>query len=295
MIKKMLAILLLLISLPVASQAETIVTSFYPIWLFTLNLVHDLPDVTVYNLAAPDTGCLHDYQLQTADMKVLSAADAFLVNGAGMESFLPQIESSFHDLPVIDACAGIPLLSSVNDTMFGEAETEYNAHVWLNPLLAEKMVQNLADGLSGLMPAHREKIQQNCLLYIDRLTALHETLLKELKEISRKDIITFHEAFPYFAAAYDLHVVAVVNQEPGETLSPSQMSDLIGIIRQYSCPPLFIEPQYDDMSARTLAAETGAQIYILDPVVTGPEKDVPLDYYENVMVANMSTLKEALQ
>ena len=295
MIRKLLAVLLLMTILPFAAQAETIVTSFYPIWLFTLNLVQDLPDITVHNLASPDTGCLHDYQLQTADMKVLSTADAFLVNGAGMESFLPQIRSSFHDLPVIDACAGIPLLPSGRESMIGEAETEYNAHVWLNPLLAVKMVQNLADGLSGLFPAHREQIQRNCLLYIDRLSSLHETLLEGLKDISRKDIVTFHEAFPYFADAYDLHVVAVVNQEPGETLSPSQMSELISIIRQNNCPPLFIEPQYEELSARTLASETGAQIYTLDPVVTGPETDVPLDYYETVMVANMNTLKEALQ
>ena len=55
-----------------------------------------------------------------------------------------------------------------------------------------------------------------------------------------------------------------------------------------------VEPQYTDLSAETLARETGSSVYSLDPVVTGPETDVPLDYYETVMLQNMNTLIEAL-
>ena len=59
-------------------------------------------------------------------------------------------------------------------------------------------------------------------------------------------------------------------------------------------PPLFVEPQYDDMAARTLSAETGAPVYELDPVVTGPEENIPLTYYEDTMRQNMTVLQEAL-
>ena len=106
--------------------------------------------------------------------------------------------------------------------------------------------------------------------------------------------MTFHEAFPYFAAAYGLNVVAVVNREPGEVLTPAQMGVLVREIVRLGNPPLFVEPQYTDLSAETLARETGSSVYILDPVVTGPETDVPPDYYESVMLQNMNTLIEAL-
>ena len=106
--------------------------------------------------------------------------------------------------------------------------------------------------------------------------------------------MTFHEAFPYFAEAYNLQVVAVVNREPGETLTPAQLAQLTEVIRELGNPPLFVEPQYEDLSARALAAETGAPVFTLDPVVTGPENNVPLDYYETVMRRNMETLREAL-
>ena len=163
--KKLLVLFLLLILLPVHALGETvIITSFYPIWLFTLNLTEGLPDVTVRNLAAPDTGCLHDYQLQTADMKALAEADAFLVNGAGMESFLPLITDAFPDLPVVVASEGIPLLEETDALEIGEAEeheTEVNAHLWLDAGRAAQMCDRLAAGLKQVLPDQAEAIQAN--------------------------------------------------------------------------------------------------------------------------------------
>lgn len=72
------------------------------------------------------------------------------------------------------------------------------------------------------------------------------------------------------------------------------MGKLVLEIEKLGNPPLFVEPQYTDLSAQTLSRETGSSVYSLDPVVTGPEKDVPLDYYETIMLENMETLIEAL-
>ncbi len=289
---------LLLLLLPLHSLAETIVTSFYPIWLLALNLTDGIGGLEVRNLAAPDTGCLHDYQLQTGDMKTLSGADAFLINGAGMESYLDTVFAAFPELPVLTASEGIPLLYGTDALEIGEAEEGKgdlpNAHIWLSAANAALMAENLARGLCELLPAYADGIQANLAGLTGRLSALDETLREGLSGLESKGIVTFHEAFPYFAKAYGLKVVAVVNREPGETLSPAQMAELADTVRALGNPPLFVEPQYEDLSARTLAAETGAPVYTLDPVVTGPETDVPLDYYETVMLENMRVLQEAL-
>ena len=145
--KKFLSVLLLIVLFPCLAGAETVVTSFYPIWIMTLNLTAGLEDrVTVRNLAPPSAGCLHDYQLQTADMKVLSEADVFLVNGAGMEAFLPEISRAFPDLPVIVASEGIDLLADGQALEILESEEEgvENAHIWLDPSRAVRMAENLA-------------------------------------------------------------------------------------------------------------------------------------------------------
>ena len=65
-------------------------------------------------------------------------------------------------------------------------------------------------------------------------------------------------------------------------------------VRDLGNPPLFIEPQYADVAAQTVSRETGAPVYTLDPIVTGPEQDAPLTYYEDVMRQNMTVLLEAL-
>ncbi len=299
MFRKCLSLLLILLLLPVFSLGETVVTSFYPIWLLALNLADGIEGLEVRNLAAPDTGCLHDYQLQTGDMKALSEADLFLVNGAGMESYLDSVFSAFPDLPVIAASEGIPLLYGADALEIGEGESheeeEANAHIWLSAANASLMAENLARGMAEHFPAHSEAILSNLSRLQSRLEALDAKLREGLSPLPEKGIVTFHEAFPYFARAYGLQVIAVVNREPGETLTPAQLARLADTIRALGNPPLFVEPQYEDLSARTLAAETGSPVYTLDPVVTGPEENVPLDYYETVMLENMRVLQEALR
>lgn len=295
--KKFLSLVLAMIVFPCLAFSETIVTSFYPIWIMTLNLTKGLEDhVFVRNMASPSVGCLHDYQLQTSDMKALSGADLFLVNGAGMEAFLPEITHALPNLPVVEASEGIDLLKQGDtvEILESEEEKEVNAHLWLDPSRAIRMAENLASGLLRLLPSDEATITANLEDFRSRLTVLDQQLHDGLKDLARRDIITFHEAFPYFAAAYDLNVVAVVNKEPGEVLTPTQLAELVREIKRLDNPPLFVEPQYTDLSAQTLSRETGSSVWSLDPIVTGPEQDVPLDYYEIVMLQNMNTLIEAL-
>lgn len=297
---KRLIIFLLILALaaaPLCVQAETAVTSFYPIWIFALNLTEGIDGLEVRNLAAPNTGCLHDYQLQTGDMKVLATADVFLINGAGMESYLDTVFMTFSELPVVVASDGLEFINEGNALQIGEAEEgeTVNSHVWLDAGNAILMIHNLANGLKDAFPQYAEQITINEEQYTERLTELDTDLKKTLADLKSNGIVTFHEAFPYFANAYGLEVLAVVNREPGETLTPKEMSVLTGVVRDLGLPPLFVEPQYEDLSARILADETGAAVYMLDPMVTGPETDVPLDLYEQVMRKNRDTLLEALQ
>lgn len=291
-----LALALVLLALPAAASAETVVTSFYPIYLFALNLLDGVEDVTLTNLADTGTGCLHDYQLQTGDMKDLARADVFLINGAGMESYLEGVFDAFPSLPVVDASAGVTLLEDCSDHDHDDHDHDhaFNAHIWLDAENAILMVNNLAEGLIAALPAHAEAIAANRDAYIVRLTTLDAELSAVLANVPNKDIITFHEAFPYFAEAYGLHVAAVVNRDPDDALSPRALAELCKTVISLGTPPLFTEPQYEDVAAQTISRETGASIHTLDPIVTGPEKDIPLTYYEDVMRQNLAVLLSAL-
>lgn len=88
-----------------------IVTTIYPIYLIGLNITDRIEDISIQSLTAMNTGCLHDYQLTTADMKLISKADVLIINGGGMEAFMEDIEANYPDLTIIDASKGITMLS----------------------------------------------------------------------------------------------------------------------------------------------------------------------------------------
>ena len=94
-----------------------IVTSFYPMYIMALNITDGIDGVQVDNMAGQQTGCLHDYQLQSKDMKNIEQADVFVINGAGMESFMEKVTDQLPDLRVIDSSEGISLLMSGEDAL----------------------------------------------------------------------------------------------------------------------------------------------------------------------------------
>lgn len=103
----------------------TVVTSFYPMYIAAMNVIGDTPGVDLQNLSEPQTGCLHDYQLTPADMKLLSGADVFIVNGGGIESFLSDVAADYKNLSIVNACEGLNLLSEEDE---GEEHAHGDAH-----------------------------------------------------------------------------------------------------------------------------------------------------------------------
>ena len=296
--RKLLPILLgLLLLLPAASAEVTIVTSFYPVWLLTRSLTDGLEDMTVQNLAAPDTGCLHDYSLRPSDMAVLSRADALLINGAGMESFLPVVLDACPDLTVVDASEGIPMLEEADAEEIGEEEEEEeeegDPHLWLDPARASRMAENLAAGLIEIVPEHADRITANLQALQADLEALSADLLSGVSDLSRQDVIIFHEALPYLAEACGLNPVAVVNKESDDALTTSMLVQIVRFIDDCGEPPLVMKTLETDPYIEVLETETGVRYCELDPLTSGPE-DPPLDYYESVMRDNLRILREGL-
>ena len=263
-----------------------IVTTFYPMYIDATNITKGIDGVTVTNMTKPQTGCLHDYQLTTEDMKTLEKADALIANGAGMENFLGKVIKEQKTLKVIDASKGIELLKD------GDEE---NPHVWLSITANIEQVKNIAEQLKAADPKHADAYQANADAYIQKLETLKKEMHETLDNVPHKDIVTFHEAFPYFAKEFGLHILTVIEREPGTEPTPTELQAVIEQVKPLTAKVLFTEPQYSPEAAKTIARETGAKIYTLDPVVTGEANESAMDAYLTTMRKNMNTLKEALQ
>ena len=110
-----------------ADDMLTVVTSFYPMYIAALNIVDGVDGVRLENLSEPQTGCLHDFQLTPEDMKLLSTADVFVINGGGIESFMSDVAKAYPKLDVVEACEDVALLSEDDDETDGAHDHNHDA------------------------------------------------------------------------------------------------------------------------------------------------------------------------
>lgn len=302
--QKCLALLCcLMLGLPLQAAAEEkpafhVVASFYPVYLLTAQVVEGVDGVTLTSMTQPQGGHLHDYQLTPQDLRALSDASAFVINGAGMEGFLSKVIDQYGDLPVIDASAGIPLRYGADGHVHAEEDAGHahdgevpNGHVWLDPRLAARQVRNIAEGLGAADPARGDAYRANGEAYAAKLEAAYEDWLAQLAPLPHRQLVTFHDAFPYFAAAFDLEALASVHFSQDSPPSTRELADLIDLVQAQGVTALFAEPGYDVKTVQIVAGETGAQVYVLDPMESG---EFALDAYETTMQRNIDTLVEAL-
>ena len=267
-----------------AARPLRVLCSFYPMYVMALNVARDVPGVEVRCMVESTTGCLHDYQLTPRDLKALNAADLFIANGGGMETFFDKALRQSPHLKLLEASRGI------------ELAFHQNPHVWLGLGGAMQETRNIAAGLAAADPAHATAYATNAAVYLDKLAQLRREMHAALDGLKHRDIITFHEAFPYFAAEFDLKIAAVIEREPGSEPSAGELARTIGLIRSLGVKAIFAEPQYPARSADLIQRETGVRVRTLDPAVTGPRAPAEArDSYLLTMRQNLKTLVEALQ
>lgn len=263
--------------LPALAQAEIVVTAtFYPIYIAARNIVKDVPGVALSCLAPAEAGCLHDYQMTTADRRRLADADVLIQNGAGLESFLTRIEA---DAAVIDASKGFALIGD-------------NPHVWVSVSGAIAQANNIAAGLAQIDPENAALYEANRAAYVAKLETLQEKFSAALAPFAGSAIVTFHEAFDYFAEDYGLIVAASVAHEAGGAPVATRIAEVAEIVREQNVKALFKEPGHPDRSVDAIARETGVPLYVLDPATNGEDAD---DAYIRIMEKNLETLLEALR
>lgn len=267
------------------------VASCYPVYIIALNLIDGIEGTEVIHMSENHQGCLHDFQIQSEDLKNIEKSSAFIINGAGMENFLKKVTDEIPKIKIIDSSKDIKLLENNCHHHHHSHEHEYNPHIWMSIDNYIKQTENIAEGLIESDPGNEEKYKQNCEEYISKLKNLKNDITLKLKDVRGNSIITFHEAFPYFANEFGLNIPDVINHDPESEPSAKQISRTINIMKENNINSLFIEPQYKSTAAETISKETGAKIYTLDPAVTGENSK---DAYIEIMTKNAETLKEAL-
>lgn len=262
------------------SKKIKILTSFYPIYVMTLNITDGVENVETSNMADQFYGCIHDYTLTTEDLKKVEKSDIFIQSGEGLEPFADRIVNNYKNLKVI-SCSDKVSEFIEND------EGEINAHTWLGIENYKKEVEEIAEKLSTIDLQNANKYQANKEKYLEALTSL-QNQYKTLN-LQNQKAICMNESLEYLLKENSIEETLVETDHEQSALSADTIKDLIEKIKSENIKNIFVDINDNTKSAETLANETGAKIYTLNSAMSGLNDK---DDFIRVMEQNYLVLKQ---
>lgn len=222
--------------------------------------------LTVDTLIAESVSCLHDYSLSVRQMEAVQRSSLVLLSGCGLEEFMAD---ALYGRDVIEIADGVAVHEMDGHDHDHDHETaghehELDAHIWLDPDNLVIMTHNAAAALRERWPEHADTITQNEAAFCGRLAALKDYGKQELSALSCRELVTFHDGFSYFAAAFDLTIAASMEIEAGSEPSAAELREIVTLVRERGIPAVFTEKNGTADAAGIVARETGAEIYTLD-------------------------------
>lgn len=302
-----------------ADDMLTVVTSFYPMYIAALNIVDGVEGVRLENLSEPQTGCLHDFQLTPEDMKLLSTADVFVINGGGIESFMSDVAKAYPKLDVVEACEDVALLSeddadsdydhdhdadtesdsdhdhdheadAESDSAHDHDHGDENAHAWMSVPRYRTMVQTIASRLAEKDAKHADEYYANAKAYDAKLAVLEEKI-NSLKSLTNgQNIIIFHEAYAYVADDFSMNACYLLDLDEERSVSAGEIKQVIGAIKDDGVSVILAEELYGKSMGDTVSRETDVHVIYIDPLNRG---EYDKDSYLYGMEHNIELIKEA--
>ena len=302
-----------------ADDMLTVVTSFYPMYIAALNIVDGVEGVRLENLSEPQTGCLHDFQLTPEDMKLLSTADVFVINGGGIESFMSDVAKAYPKLDVVEACEDVALLSeddadsdhdhdhdadtesdsdhdhdheadAESDSAHDHDHGDENAHAWMSVPRYRTMVQTIASRLAEKDAKHADEYYANAKAYDAKLAVLEEKINSIKSLTNGQNIIIFHEAYAYVADDFSMNTCYLLDLDEERSVSAGEIKQVIGAIKNDGVSVILAEELYGKSMGDTVSRETDVHVIYIDPLNRGEyDKDSYLDGMEH----NIELIKEA--
>ena len=283
----------------------TVVTSFYPMYIATLNIVDGVKGVRLENLSEPQTGCLHDFQLTPEDMKLLSTADVFVINGGGIESFMSDVAKAYPKLDVVEACEDVVLLSddesdsdhdhdheadAESDSAHDHDHGDENAHAWMSVPRYRTMVKTIASHLAQKDEAHAEEYYANAEKYDAKLAKLEkeQDSLKSLTD--GQNIVIFHEAYAYVADDFSMNACYLLDLDEERSVSAGEIKQVISAIKDDGVSVILAEELYGKSMGDTVSRETDVHVDYIDPLNRG---EYDKDSYLDGMEQNIELIKDA--
>lgn len=221
-------------------------------------------DFTV-NVMVPPGSDPHIYEPVPGQITKLRASAGFISNGyLGFEmTWLERLYETNPDIRKLNLGESIDPIKSEHHHE-GDNLEGADPHYWVSPKCALRMAESVKTFLQELMPSSSVKYEENYLKFISRIQELDKRSEEYFSFYRGKSFMIYHPNLAYLARDYGMREIAVESE--GKEPSPSMMKDLIDISRKDSITTIFVQREYDTRNARSIAAETGARLVIIDPL-----------------------------
>ena len=277
-----------------------VVTTFYPMYDFTKNIVQDKAEVSLLIPAGTEP---HDFEPSAKMVAAIEEADVFVYNSDEMETWVPSTLEAVdtRKVTVINASKGIQFIEGL-DSEEEEHDGEKNhthavdPHVWLNPILVQTEVNNIQAGLAKADKENEVFYQKNASEYNQKLKKLDQEFKESFENAENRTFVTQHAAFAYLAKQYNLTQVSISGLSSETEPSPSKLAELSKYAKKNKIRYIYFENNTSSKIAETLAEEAGVELAVLDPIegISKKEQDAGLDYIQ-VMKNNLESLKKSIQ
>lgn len=302
-------------------ESFVITASFYPVYIAALNVAGDIDGVEVRNLTQPQTGCLHDYQLTTEDMKAMADSDVLLINGGGIESFVSKVAKTYPKLSIINLSASFAELPEEDeeeedhdheDAAHEDADHEdadhedadhdhdhdhgeQNSHFWMDIELYRKEVESMEEGLSIRDPVHADQYKKNAEAYLKKLESLQSEEAELKAALSGKKVVVFHEAFLYLAEDLDMQVTMTMDLDEERQVSAGEVRQVLDALALSDDKIIFAERTYGEEMGDRMTEEASATVIYLDPLTRPKDgQESEQDGYLLVMQENFDKIRTTL-
>lgn len=278
------------VSTNVTNNKLQIVASFYPMYFFASQIGGD--KVNVLNIT-PVGAEPHDYEPTTQQVVKINQSNMLVLNGEIMETWGNKIKDQLAESNTLVVMSGNGL---INKNLDEDGKKILDPHVYLDPVLAKKQVENIKQGFEKIDPANKAYYQANAQKLQSDLDQLDVAYRSGLSNCKKKVFITSHAAFGYLAAQYGINQIAISGVSPDEEPSSQKLSEVANLVKQKDIKIIFFESLISPKLSETIANETGTKTMVLDPIEGITNDDLKAGHtYLTVMRDNLAALKTALQ
>ncbi len=242
----------------------------------------------------PPGASTHTFEATPAAVKEFVGARLFFQVGAGLEAWAGKLVKAAGGVETVTLSQGMELIrpgERAGASHAGHDHSAGNPHVWLDPLLALRMVGGIERALTAADPAGAAVYRANAEAYGARLRELDDEIRRAVSAFRTRSFVTFHPAWDYFARRYGLVQAGVIEESPGREPTPRQLAAIVAVIRAAGVRAVFAEPQLNPKPAEVIAREAGVKVVILDPEGGLPGRETYLD----LMHWNLSRMREAME